>query len=118
MVTDRRRPFYLQLYNFLLHAILRGDLPPGFRLPSTRALARSLYVSRNTVLNAYEALAMEAFLSSKQGSGTFVRHSGREENYYPPAKAIGVRRLLRDSHYPATASFFRDPEGNVLYLHG
>ena len=116
--ADRRSPFYLQVYGFLRRAILRGDLPRGFHLPSTRALSRSLRVSRNTVLNAYEALALEGYLTGKPGSGTFVCQRGSPVYHYPRLKALSGRRLLRDSHYPMRPSFFRDPEGNPLYLHG
>ena len=47
-------------------------LPAGARLLSTRALARTLGVSRNTVLNAYDALAADALLAARRGSGTRV----------------------------------------------
>lgn len=53
-------PLYRQVYNQLRQAILEQKLPPGTRLPSTRALARALGVSRNTVLNAYDALIADA----------------------------------------------------------
>ena len=49
-------PLYQQLYTHLRTAILSGDLQPGMRLPSTRALADELSISRNTVLNAYQQL--------------------------------------------------------------
>jgi DNA-binding GntR family transcriptional regulator len=117
MDADGRSPIYLQVYDFVRQAILRGDLPPGFHLPSTRALARSLHISRNTVLNAYEALALEGYLTGKPGAGTFVCNHGSPENDYPRLKVISGKRLLRDSHYPASPSFFGDPYGNLLYVH-
>jgi GntR family transcriptional regulator/MocR family aminotransferase len=42
------------------------------KLPSTRALASQLNVSRNTVLNAYQQLMVEGYLESTVGNGTFV----------------------------------------------
>ncbi len=45
-------PLYQQLYAHLQAAILRGELKAGTKLPSTRALAAELRVSRNAVLNA------------------------------------------------------------------
>jgi GntR family transcriptional regulator/MocR family aminotransferase len=65
-------PLYQQLYTHLQAAILAGRLPSGLRLPSTRALADELLVSRNTVLTAYEQLTAEGYLESVEGSGTFV----------------------------------------------
>ena len=63
-----------QLYDGLRDAILSGQFRVGTRMPSTRALAASLSVSRNTVHMAYEQLILEGLLEGKQGSGTFVGH--------------------------------------------
>src|ERR1700675_5103899 len=65
-------PLYRQVYNQLRQAILEQKLPAGARLPSTRALARALGVSRSTVLNAYEMLVADALLAARRGSGTHV----------------------------------------------
>ena len=65
-------PLHRQLYTQLQRAILRGDLKPGTRLPSTRALAHQLNVSRTTVLHAYQQLIAEGYLDGKVGHGTFV----------------------------------------------
>jgi GntR family transcriptional regulator/MocR family aminotransferase len=47
-------------------------LKHGLKLPSTRALADELNLSRNTVLNAYQQLLAEGYLEGHAGSGTFV----------------------------------------------
>jgi GntR family transcriptional regulator / MocR family aminotransferase len=65
-------PLYRQLYEGLREAILSGRLRPGQRLPSTRALARDLSVSRNTVSLCYAELEAEGYLSGRHGSGTYV----------------------------------------------
>ncbi len=65
-------PLYWQLYAHLRAAILSGRLKKGTKLPSTRALADELHVSRNTVLNAYDQLRVEGYLESVEASGTFV----------------------------------------------
>jgi GntR family transcriptional regulator/MocR family aminotransferase len=67
-------PLYQQLYAYLRAAILSGQLKGGLKLPSTRALADELGLSRNTVFNAYEQLMAEGYLESVAGSGTFVAH--------------------------------------------
>ena len=61
-----------QLYDGLRDAILSGQYRVGTRMPSTRALAASLSVSRNTVHMAFEQLILEGLLEGKQGAGTFV----------------------------------------------
>jgi GntR family transcriptional regulator/MocR family aminotransferase len=56
-----------QLYDRLRAAILDGALSPGFRLPSSRDLARDLKVSRNTVSFVVDQLAMEGYLDVARG---------------------------------------------------
>jgi len=56
-----------QLTNQLRALITGGRLRPGQSLPSSRTLARSLNVSRNTVSFAIEQLTAEGYLSTSQG---------------------------------------------------
>lgn len=65
-------PLYRQLTNAIRQAILTGQFSAGMRLPSTRLCARSLGISRFTVLTAYEQLLAEGYISGKGGSGTYV----------------------------------------------
>jgi GntR family transcriptional regulator / MocR family aminotransferase len=65
-------PLGQQVYQSLRQAILSGAAGPGARLPSTRALARDLGVSRNTVLLAYDQLLAEGYLAGRRGSGSYV----------------------------------------------
>ncbi|MEY9967160.1 GntR family transcriptional regulator/MocR family aminotransferase [Streptacidiphilus sp. MAP12-16] len=53
-------------------AIRTGRLAAGTRLPSTRDLARDLRVSRGLVSELYAQLTAEGYLTSRQGSGTWV----------------------------------------------
>lgn len=69
---DSKVPLERQLYTQLRDAILRGQVRPGWRIPSTRILAGELECSRNTVVGAVELLLAEGYLVGKQGSGTFV----------------------------------------------
>lgn len=56
----------------LREQITRGVYAPGDALPSTRALAEELGVSRGTVTAAYEQLHAEGFLVASQGARTRV----------------------------------------------
>jgi GntR family transcriptional regulator / MocR family aminotransferase len=71
---DRSRPRGLrsQLEDGLRTAIRSGRLAPGTRLPSSRALAADLAVTRGVVVEAYEQLASEGYVTPAQGSGTVV----------------------------------------------
>ncbi len=112
MKIDRksRRPMYLQLADELRRAIAAGQLPARGRLPSTRALARQLKLSRNTVMTAYDVLAAEGILTGRVGSGTLVTGRPRRR---PPTP----RDILRGAQYPMSPVTLRDPDGNPLYLH-
>lgn len=56
----------------LRQMILDGVLPPGCRLPATRAAAHALGMSRDTVEMAYAQLQLDGYLSRRKGSGSFV----------------------------------------------
>ncbi|MDL4820606.1 MocR-like pyridoxine biosynthesis transcription factor PdxR [Actinomadura opuntiae] len=56
----------------LRDAIRTGRLGPGAAVPSTRALAAQLGVSRGTVTAAYDQLAAEGYLTARQGAATRV----------------------------------------------
>ncbi|MDR5683964.1 MAG: PLP-dependent aminotransferase family protein [Armatimonadota bacterium] len=65
-------PLQRQLAGRIRTAIRDGQLAPGARLPSSRALAVSLGVSRTVVVGAYEELGAEGYLEGRRGSGTYV----------------------------------------------
>ncbi len=112
-------PLYRQVYNQLRQAILEKELPAGARLPSTRALARTLGVSRNTILNAYEALVAETLLAARKGSGTRVSMPSDEIRSLatPLRRSFDLWAAIREARFPATSAWMHDPDGNSLYLH-
>ena len=61
-----------QLQDLVIQGILAGRLRPGDRMPSSRALARHLRVSRITVSLAYADLVANDWLVARGRSGTFV----------------------------------------------
>ena len=74
LVLDRGgdAPLAAQITGQLRTAVLSRRLRAGERLPSSRALATSLGVSRTVVTNAYTQLFAEGWLEGRHGSGTFV----------------------------------------------
>jgi len=52
--------------------IASRSLLPGSRLPSIRAFAKSMQVSKSTVVEAYERLVAEGLIRSRAGSGFYV----------------------------------------------
>jgi GntR family transcriptional regulator/MocR family aminotransferase len=70
--SDGRGALYEQLARRFKQAILAGRLPAGQQLPSTRDLAHTLGLSRNTVVTAYELLRAEQLITSHERSVTRV----------------------------------------------
>ena len=69
-----KTPLYAQLYEAIRADILSGRLPGGEKLPSKRALAEHLSLSKITVETAYAQLLDEGYLTSRERSGYFVAH--------------------------------------------
>ena len=55
----RKRPYYLQLYDHISEAILRGEISAGEKLPSLRNLAKSTGLSITTIEQCYNQLHPE-----------------------------------------------------------
>ena len=69
-------PLHQQLYRQIRDELISGSFSDGSsRLPSSRALAVDLGISRLTVNLAFEKLHAEGYLRSRVGSGTFVADS-------------------------------------------
>jgi GntR family transcriptional regulator/MocR family aminotransferase len=68
-------PVYRRIADRVRGEINSGQLSPGARLPTIRALAAELGVHRDTVALAYEELAREGLIEATVGRGTFVRES-------------------------------------------
>jgi GntR family transcriptional regulator/MocR family aminotransferase len=66
------RPRFVRIAQAVAADIRRGRLRPGDALPSSRGLAASLGVHRNTVVAAYAELAAEGWIEMAPARGTFV----------------------------------------------
>ena len=80
-----KQPAYLQLYHQLRDDITGGICPYGTRLPSKRFLAAETGTSVITVQHAYDLLADEGYIESRERSGFFVSY--REHELFPVASA-------------------------------
>ncbi|TGV07142.1 PLP-dependent aminotransferase family protein [Alcaligenaceae bacterium 429] len=65
-------PIYRQIYDRFLAAIAQGNLQPGDRIPSARALAKELGVARGTVELAYSLLHAEGYVQPQGQAGTVI----------------------------------------------
>ena len=76
---DDPEPMYRQIESQLRDFILAGQLEPGTKLPSVRALAKDLSCSVITTRRAYQDLEGEGFIRTRQGMGTVVAEIPEEK---------------------------------------
>jgi GntR family transcriptional regulator/MocR family aminotransferase len=96
-------PLHRQLYEGLRGAIIGGRVVPGSRLPSTRALAEALGVSRSTIISSFAQLHSEGYLQATTGSGTFVSVELPEEPLEPQRRTLArTGASIRLSTYGAS----------------
>ncbi|WP_149539938.1 MocR-like pyridoxine biosynthesis transcription factor PdxR [Siccirubricoccus phaeus] len=83
-------PALRQVYLGIRQAVLEGRLPPGARLPASRALAARLGLARNTVVAAYDQLLAEGIIEGRVGAGSFVSRDLPKEPEPPPAPGLAA----------------------------
>jgi GntR family transcriptional regulator / MocR family aminotransferase len=88
-------PLGSQLERELREAIRSGRLGTGERLPSSRVLAGELGVSRGLVLDCYQQLQAEGYLTTRTGSATRVA-AGAYPQPTPPVPVAPPSRLAVD----------------------
>ena len=84
-------PLHEQVERTLREGIRGGRLEAGARLPSSRALAAELGVSRGVVTAAYDQLAAEGYLQTRQGAPVRVAPGVRAHGPRPPAPSLQAR---------------------------
>jgi len=65
-------PLFRQLADFFEAHIINGGLPPGYKLPTERAVSEATGLSRGTVRQAFSYLEQQGLIDTRQGSGSFV----------------------------------------------
>ena len=101
-------PLYEALYRCIRADILSGVLPAGEKLPSKRALAQNLEVSKITVETAYNQLLAEGFIRSQEKVGYFVEAVEHHTGSVPEPKADRkpeIREYLLDLTANGTEHF-------------
>jgi GntR family transcriptional regulator/MocR family aminotransferase len=81
-----------QLRQSVVEAILSRAILPGDKLPSSRALADQLGISRNTVVLAYQALIDTGFIEAREGRAMWSAAR-------PPSAISNHRWLTRHRPY-------------------
>ncbi len=86
-----------QLRRQLTEAAISGAFPAGKRLPSSRALAEQLGLSRNTVILACQKLIDEGLFISRERSGLYVNPALLKGRVQPPQVAGLARAPVEPS---------------------
>jgi len=108
IAVDRKaaKPLHKQIYDAYRSMIVSRNLGAGQQIPSTRALAAELRISRIPVLTAYSQLLAEGYFETRAGAGTFVcsslpdqltssdRGSSRSADLRPGARVTSRRATL------------------------
>lgn len=109
---------YLRLAGAVEHLLLDGRVPPHTRLPSERALAGALDVSRTTVAAAYAELRRRGYLESRRGSGSRTALPSRALDDEPAFVPTNGREVidLACATVPAVPGFVRAVESAIADL--
>jgi GntR family transcriptional regulator/MocR family aminotransferase len=104
-----KQPAYLQLYHQIRDDITSGVCPYDMKLPSKRFLAAETGTSVITVQHAYDLLADEGYIRSRERSGYYVSY--RENELFPVAPAFSASPSA--AHIPGATPNAPDHSSNI-----
>ena len=97
--TSDGDPPYEQIRTQIAAQVADGQLPPGTKLPTVRALAATLGIAPNTVARAYRELEYSGVVTTRGRNGTVVNGEGADRaakeaaaSYADVMRSLGVRQ--------------------------
>jgi len=90
-------PLHARIQRAIRQLIVDGAIGPGKPLPASRALSKSLGVSRDTIETAYAQLHAEGFIDRRVGSGSFVA----EMTEFTPGRRLSPRHKPSGDRAPS-----------------
>lgn len=78
MEFAENKNIFLQIGEWIMDEILKGNFKTGDRIPSVRELAEEMVVNRNTVNKTFTMLQEHGILENRRGMGYFVSHDANE----------------------------------------
>ncbi len=97
MEYNSRSPIYLQVIDDIAKRMVKGEILPGEKLPSTRALAVEYEVNPNTAARIYKEMETMGLCYTERGLGTYMTDD----------KSV-VERLRRETADKLTREFVRE----------
>ncbi len=97
-----------QIREALVSAILDRKLDQSEPIPSTRKMSKSLGVSRNTVVLAYQGLLDDGYLVARERSGYYVANKALEDAV-PPPRSPAARPARKKPTVKLAGRFFLRP---------
>ena len=70
-------PLYMQIRNQVLLSIAKGELMPGDKLPTIRALSDESGINMMTISKAYQLLKAEGYVHTDRRSGTVIAEASQ-----------------------------------------
>lgn len=92
-------PLYEQIYEYIKADIRNGKISCGEKLPSTRALAKYLEVSRSTVELSYEQLLAEGYVEAEACRGFFVTQIEELYQWETTKETITQKKIKEETVY-------------------
>ena len=93
MEYNTASPIYLQVINELKKRMVKGELKPGEKMPSSRELAVLFKVNQNTAARIYREMESMGLCYTKRGIGTFV---SEEDDMISGLKKEMAEELVRN----------------------
>ncbi len=88
-------PLYLQLRNQVVLSVSKGELKPGDKLPTIRALSDESGINMMTISKAYQLLKSEGYVHTDRRSGTVIAE-GSPSATVPPDILNRLRLVLAE----------------------
>lgn len=88
-------PLYLQLRNQVVLSVSKGELKPGDKLPTIRALSDESGINMMTISKAYQLLKSEGYVHTDRRSGTVIAE-GSPSATAPPDILNRLRLVLAE----------------------
>ncbi len=112
------KPLHKQIYDSYRSLIVERNLSAGQQIPSTRALAVELKISRIPVLTAYAQLLAEGYFESRAGAGTFVCSSLPDQLTFAERHAATPKKVRTGARPTARRASLIPPFQRFPWLRG